>query len=793
MTRKSKRYQNSISKGKLILYRIGKVMILLLATSCSGTKYLKEGATFYSGAQIKINTTEKVGGKKRLVNNLEQYLLPKANPVILGSRPGVWFYYRNRNPDKKKGLENSLKKKFGTPPILLADATPNKTAEKLEMEVNNNGYFQSTVEYEVKTKGKKSSVIYTIDLKSPYHLRNIKYALLNSSGDTLLYDLTEGSLLKENQRYSLDRLKNEQERIEEVAKNNGFYYFDDRYLRFDADSTIGNKQVDLILRFEEDVPPEVKQVYWVRDINIFSNYTLSNDTSLVSNDTINLDGFKYYDYKTKFRPQIITDAINMRPDSIYRELNHEYTLSRLMSLKTFKYVNIKFNESSVDSSALNADIFLTPLLKKSIRLEGQGVSKSNNFVGPGLGVTFTNRNLLRGAEMFQIKVNGAYEWQISRQQSGALNAIEFGTEASLTAPRFISPFRIRNSSSKYLPHTQLKVGYNFQDRLSYYRLTTFNIAYGYSWRETTSKTHELFPADISFVKSSHTSQDFNDLLEDNPTLANSFQNQFIIGSRYSFTYNSQLKEDIAAKFTAVENRRSDIYFNGIVDFSGNLVNALQRIGSKEENSFTFLGSPYSQFARLDLDFRYYFKFSKKSKLATRINTAGGYAYGNSNNLPYIKQFSVGGSNSLRAFPARSVGPGTYNVRTDTTITSDTYFIDQRGDMKLEMNVEYRFDILKALKGACFVDSGNIWLWKEDPLREGSEFKASQFMKELAVGTGIGLRYDFNFFLLRFDLAFPIRKPYLPELERWVFNEIDFGSREWRRENLIFNIAFGYPF
>lgn len=776
-----------------MLYSIGKIMILLLVTSCSGTKYLKEGETFYSGAEIKINTFEKVGGKKRLVKNLEQYLLPKPNLAILGSRPGVWFYYRNRNPDKKKGLKNSLKKKFGTPPVVLTDATPNKTAEKLEMEVNNNGYFQSTVEYEVKTKGKKSTVLYTVNLRSPYHIRNIRYELLNSSGDTLLYNLKEGSILKEKQRYSLEQLKNEQERIEEVAKNEGFYYFDNRYIRFDADSTVGEKSVDLILKFEENVPTKVKQAYQVSDINIFSNYTLSNDSTLAGSDTVKVDGFTYYDYKTRFRPKIITDVINIRPDSTYRLINHEYTLSRLMGLKTFKYVNVKFRESQSDSSILNADIFLTPLLKKSIRMDAQGVSKSNNFVGPGLGVTFTNRNFLRGAEMLQIKMNGSYEWQISRQQAGALNAIEFGTEASLTAPRFISPFHIRYTSTKYLPHTQLKVSYNFQDRLSYYRLTTFNVAYGYTWRETTSKTHELFPADISFVRSSHTSQEFNDLLEENPTLANSFQNQFIVGSRYSFTYNSQLKEDIVAKFTTVENRKSDVYFNGSVDFSGNLVNALQRLGSKEEDSFSFLGSPYSQFTRLDLDFRYYFKFSKKSKLATRINTAMGYAYGNSDNLPYIKQFSIGGSNSLRAFPARSVGPGTYNVRTDPSITTNTYFIDQRADIKLEMNVEYRFDILKALKGACFIDAGNIWLWNEDPLRPGSEFDKNKLLKELAAGTGVGLRYDFNFFLLRFDLAFPIRKPYLPESERWVFNQIDFGSRAWRRENLVFNIAFGYPF
>jgi len=793
MPNKSRPYKIATSKRKSLLYCSGKLISIFLLASCSGTKYLQEGESFYGGAEIKINTSERIGGKTQLINNLESYLLPKPNAVILGSRPGVWFYYRNRNPEKKKGFKNFLKKKFGTPPVLLADATPKKTTEKLEMEVNNDGYFQSTVNYEVKTKRKKSTVLYTVNLKRPYQLRNIKYALLNSSGDTLINDLKAESLLKEKQRYRLELLKNEQQRIEEVAKNTGFYYFDDRYLRFDADSTVGDNQVDLILRFEENAPAKVKQVYWVKKINVFPNYTLTNDSALFSTDTISVDGFKYFDYENIFRPKIITDVINVRPDSIYQLINHEYTLSRLMGLKTFKYVNIKFQESKTDSSALHADIFLTPLLKKSIRMEVQGVSKSNNFVGPGIGITFTNRNFLKGAEMFQVKINGAYEWQISQQQSGALNAIEFGTEASLSAPRFISPIRIRYSSAKYLPQTQLKLGYNFQERVNYFRLTSFNVAYGYTWRETTLKTHELFPADISFVKSSRTSQEFNDLLDRNPTLANSFQNQFIVGSRYSFTYNSQLREDIVAKFTSAEDRKSDTYFNGTIDFAGNALHSLQRVAYQKEKSFNFLGSPYSQFARLTLDFRYYYRFNKKSKLATRATTGVGYAYGNSDNLPYIKQFSVGGSNSLRAFPARSVGPGTYNVRTDSAITSNTFFIDQRGDIKLEMNAEYRFDILKSLKGALFVDAGNIWLWNEDPLREGSKFRKSEFLKEVAVGTGVGLRYDFNFFVLRFDLAFPIRKPYLPDSERWVFNQIDFRSSDWRKENLVLNIAIGYPF
>jgi len=201
------------------------------------------------------------------------------------------------------------------------------------------------------------------------------------------------------------------------------------------------------------------------------------------------------------------------------------------------------------------------------------------------------------------------------------------------------------------------------------------------------------------------------------------------------------------------------------------------------------GSPYSQFVKGDIDFRYYWQMDKHNKIATRIVMGAGYAFGNSTILPYIKQFSVGGSNSLRAFQARSVGPGTYYVRED--YPTGTLFIDQRSDLKLEGNLEYRFDIYKILKGALFMDAGNIWSIRYEEERPGGQFKADTFLSELAVGTGAGIRVDFSFFVFRLDVAFPIRKPW--EDQRWVIDQIDFGSRDWRRQNLIFNIAFGYPF
>lgn len=773
------------------------LFILFFMGGCTATRFLKEGETFYEGAEIELVPQGKIGRKKAIKKDLEPYIRPKPNGKFLGSRPGVWFYYIAGTPKKKKGLKSLIKNKLGKVPVLLSDVEPDQITSALETELNNEGYFGSTVTNEIKAKSKTSKVIYTAILEPPFTLATVTYQPKDSAYSELFKKFKKESLLKKDQRYRLERLKVEQARMEEVAKDNGYYFFDDRYLLFEADTTIGKRKIDITLSFEEGTPDKVRRLYTMRSINVYPNYSLGNDSLSTTGDTVMVNHFKYIDNQHAFRPKVITEVINLQPDSIYRKIDHEYTLSRLMSLKVFKFVNVKMIELA-DSSLLDAHVYLTPLLKKSLRLQVQGVSKSNNFVGPGIEVTFTNRNFLRGAELFQFKLNGAYEWQISRQQAGALNAVELGSSASLAVPRFITPIPIHYRSAKYLPQTEFKAAYSLQQRLQYFRLTSFNIGVGYTWRETTLKTHQLFPVDLSFVQKSHTSVEFDDRLENDPTLANAFQNQFIPGARYSFTYNSQLREDIEQKYKLKKESKSNFYLNVSADWAGNIIHAFQSINAERKDSLKIFGSPYAQYALSTVDVRYYLQLDQHQKLATRIVMGAGFAFGNSTQLPYIKQFAVGGSTSLRAFPARSVGPGTYNVRTDAVLndsTRTTFFIDQRGDFKLEGSVEYRFDIWKALKGAVFVDAGNIWLRNQDDndKRKGGKFNKDTFLNELAVGTGVGLRYDFNFFVFRFDLAFPIRKPYLEPENRWVFDQIDFGSSEWRKDNLILNIAIGYPF
>jgi outer membrane protein insertion porin family len=764
--------------------------LLLILSSCTGNKFLSKGDTFYDGADIKIKPVGRIRGKGELKKELETFITPKRNTKILGMRPGVWFYFVAGTPKKKKGIRYLIKTKLGQPPVLLRDATPKKTSETLQAQLNNEGYFKSKVNFRIKPHKKRSKVIYDITLERPYYIHDVTFDFLDSSRRAITQKIKETTLFKKKQRYSLTLLQREQERIEELLENEGFYFFDDRYLLFKADSTVGKRKVDLELTLEDKIPGRATQLHYLTEIDVYPNYSLASDSTKTAADTTSINGYRYIDSQRNFRPDIITDAINIKPDSLYRRRNHEYTLSHLMGLNLFKFVNIKYRRAGPsDSTSLKAQIFLTPLPSKSLRFQAQGISKSNNFAGPGLELTFLHRNLFKGAEMFQLKMNGSYEYQIRNKQTTSLNALELGIEASLSVPRFISPFKIRYSSAKYLPQTQLKVGYTFQQRMNYFRLNSVNVNGGYTWRETVLKTHELFPIDLTFVQTGNTSAEFDRLLDENRILKNSFQNQFILGSRYSFTLNTQLEDEIETTYSREKIKRSNFYFNGTIELSGIIVHALQALRSQEEGPYDFFNSTFSQYIRPEIDFRYYLRLSKSQKIATRVLAGIGHPFGNSKTLPYIKQFSVGGSNSVRAFPARSVGPGTFSL----LALDSASFIDQRGDMKLEGSVEYRFDIVSVLKGAVFVDAGNIWLMNEDPLRPGGKFDRHKFLNDLAVGSGFGLRFDFNFFVLRFDLAFPLRKPDGVEGLRWVVNDIDFASKSWRQENLILNVAFGYPF
>ena len=348
---------------------------------------------------------------------------------------------------------------------------------------------------------------------------------------------------------------------------------------------------------------------------------------------------------------------------------------------------------------------------------------------------------------------------------------------SLTWPKFLSPFRIP-SYSAFTPRTKLSFGYEFQNRLRLYSLNTFNAAFTYIWKQSMRKEHEFSPLSISYVNAANVTEQYMDSVALDPTLQKVIQRQLILGPTYSFTYS-----------TASEPRVNTFYYKVTLGTAGTIPGLILKADAKKGEVKKLVGVEFSQYARMEHDFRHYLRLAANARLVSRIDIGVGMPYGNSTALPFIKQFFSGGANSIRAFRARSVGPGLYHPE---VTDSKSFLPDQSGDMKLEMNMEYRAKIFSVIHGAVFVDAGNIWLMNRDPLKPGAEF-SPQFFKQLAVGTGIGLRLDLSFLILRGDLAFPIRKPWFADGDRWVFDRISFGNGSWRKENLVFNLAIGYPF
>jgi len=333
----------------------------------------------------------------------------------------------------------------------------------------------------------------------------------------------------------------------------------------------------------------------------------------------------------------------------------------------------------------------------------------------------------------------------------------------------------------YTPNTQISFSYNYLKRVDYFSLQTFQLIYGFKWKENITKEHELNPLNASYTSLGNQTDAFKALLDSNSFLKKSYEEQFIAGGNYSFTYNEQV----------IQGKKIQFYFQGNAETAGNVFSLIKRISGQKpssDNPRNIFGSIYSQYAKFSIDTRGFYNFSEKTKFAMRFFAGFGKPYGNSSLLPYTKQFFSGGPNSIRAFQINSVGPGTYLQE-----NNNRSFLQLGGDIKLELNSEYRFNIYKFLKGALFVDAGNVWLQKSNPANIGSPFVFSNFMKELAVGSGFGLRFDVSFFILRFDLAFPLRKPWLEENNRWVIDQVDFTSSSWRKENLVLNIAIGYPF
>ncbi|REG89839.1 outer membrane protein assembly factor BamA [Winogradskyella sediminis] len=742
--------------------------------SCSITKYIPEDEKLYTGAKIEIEADSTVQDTKNLKTELETVLRPEPNSKFLGMYLGLYYYYKSQK--ENPGFINRwLNKKIGEKPIYQSDVEPFEVEEILRNRLENKGFFYSSASSTIVEGDTKASVNYNINVAQPYKMASYQLDSMPSPIHEEVAKEIKKSPFKIGSNFDLSHMKLERQRIDGILKKKGYYNFNSEFFTFEADTNqYDNKRFNLFLKLKAEVPQKATVPYQVRRINVFPNYDLQDSTHT------SVERFKeknYYQDTLFIKPKYLDKYITLNENDIYDPLASKNTARRLSSIGAYKYVNIQYKELDsllTDSlGVLEANIYLSPLTKRAVRAELQAVTKSNNFTGPNLALTYSNRNLFKGGETLNISGNVGYETQFGSGDNAGLSSLELGLKSELIFPRVIFPYTFNEDFFEYsIPKTKTSLGVDYLSRSKLYTLLSGSALFGYAWNANRYITYEFNPISVNYTQLLKTSTEFEAILDNNPYLELSFDQQFISGLTFSFTYNEMVDSNDANQF----------YLNTTIDVAGNSISLLSKDQGADEPK-TFLGLQYAQYAKADMDFRFHLNFGKNKSqtIATRLFAGYGMPYGNSEVIPYVKQYFSGGPYSVRAFSIRSLGPGTYN--SDDYTDSDGTFFDQTGNIRLEANAEYRFPIFSFFKGAIFADAGNVWNSKTNPSFNGEDKFTSNFINELGMGTGVGLRIDVQGFVIRFDLAAPFHDPSLEEGDRWNF----------RIDDSVLNFAIGYSF
>ncbi len=632
--------------------------IILLLASCSGTKHLPRGEKLYTGAEINLESTDHISHrkKKEIETVAENAVRPKPNKKFLWLRPKLWMYMKAG--EKPKGKLKKWLKKNGEAPVFISSIKPSVTATIIDASLFNIGIFNSYTEFKIIEKQHTSNVIYTSHIDVPYTLKEIIYSISDDSIRRIILTEKKKSLIKTGDDYNLEKLKNERIRIDALLKDNGYFYFSPDFLLFKADTSVKHHDITLRLTLKDSIPEKALTVYRINKVFIDQDFSLDEDAAMPK-DTLWYQGNYFLGKETemRIRPKVISRSVYLRKNEIYSRKNHNITLNRLMTMGNFKFVRMNFSDSSTTAAGfLDVTILMTPLPEHTFRAEIDIVSKSNNYTGPSLNTSFINRNTFRGAELLNLNLASSFEAQLSRTNKN-LYSFTANPQVELYFPRFILPFKIK-TNSLYIPKTHLSLSYIFSKRVGYFDMHTLQFTYGYKWKQDIRIEHELNPINISYTKLSNQTVAFSELLATNPFLKKSYEEQFIAGGNYTYTYNEQV----------FQLKKIQYFFQLSTEAAGNAFSLAKKITGKKisaDNPSSVIGSVYSQFARLSLDGRVYYNFRDNNKLAMRAFAGIVKTYGNSSVLPYNRQFFSGGPNSIRAFRINSVGPGTYNQQNDS--------------------------------------------------------------------------------------------------------------------------------
>ncbi|MVT10931.1 BamA/TamA family outer membrane protein [Chitinophaga sp. ysch24] len=793
------------------------LMTTVVLAACSNTKYLQKNQLLYTDSDVEVKgeatSTEKQDIRSSLTS--KQLMLQQSNTLFLGTRIKVWLYNQKHNEKKSNWFWNlMLSKRNLEEPVLYDSLKTKESIKRMVSYLNNQGYFYATVAYEEQIKRQKVSVTYKVNTGKNYVINKIDYEIPDTNILKLVKDAAPLSLIKQGMPYKQEALGSERERLMRLVRNAGYYKFDRDAIEFEIDTLHKNLFMNLMNPFEgivnvyndrkgQERPrmditvkihhPEDTSIHYalyrLDSIYAYPDFPAYGNTADSTFKEMQRKDLTIRYRQALLKPSVLTRSILLKKDELYSQQKTNDAINRLYDLGAWQFVTLQYRENKLKPNTLDAYIYLTPKRRQEIGANFEVSTSSDYLLGSGISLNYKHLNVGRSATQLNISLNTGIELIRNQNDTWMLQSQEIGGQVSLIFPRFITPFRIKQNNRSNVK-TRLTAGIDYLTRTDKFYISNVNASFGYEWNESLYKRWIVKPISLNYVGVNLNQTFRQTVVNVNPYLKRSFEPAFIGGENVTYIYSNN---DLLHK-------RHNSYFRANIEESGAWLNGINSLWGAIASNNTDLESltnmPIANFIKLEADYRHYWTLTTHTSLATRIYGGVGIPYGKSDVMPYIRQFTSGGPNSIRAWRLRTLGPGTYK---DTSATAQL-FPDQTGDMKLEGNIEYRFDLIRMfngsinLKGATFLDMGNIWMLRKDTVRAGSEFNIQNLYHDLAIGTGVGLRLDFSFFLIRLDWGIPIKVPYYTgQKDGWYLSEWQLGSGSWRRNNIIWNVAIGYPF
>ena len=753
-------------------------LLALLASSCSTTKKLGDNDVLYTGVKHLKYHEDSVKVDEGVKTDIFTAINVKPNnplysPYYRTPFPIGLMLYNNIDEDAT-GFKGWLYKHFAAKPVLIKRVNPQARVDMINTILRNNGYFTSSASYQLhpSSNPKKAKISYDVNINPPYTIGNVEYT---GGGEPLLQLVDSlarvNRYLKTGSRYCLDSLNAVRVDITNAVRNRGYYFFRPEYLQYLADSVQDKGVIHLKMIESADIPNNANRRYLTHDITA----SVVNDDAVGEPDTIITRNCTLIKYEpVHIKDDVIPNCIRARKGRQFRINSIDRTQVALSRLGIFSTVDIQvvpLDSVTPDGEGL-LDLNIYCQLDKpwEVTFEMHGSSMSNSFIGPGVEIGASHKNAFGAGEKFSVDIYGDYEWQTGggSYRGSDLDSYEFGIEGKLDFPRLLAP-KFLYPSRRYTNWTRFSLNADMMNRPGWFKMVQFGTAVTWEWHANRYSSHVLTPFRLTYNKVISSSEKFDSTMMYNPALAESFMKVFIPKMEYTYTYDRNI------------TYRDHITLTAGVAEAGNILSGIWSIFQSEGTKELF-GTPFSQFVKLQGQVVWTRQLGDVSTLATRVFLGGVHAYGNREELPYREQFYVGGSNSVRAFAVRSIGPGSYHP--DDSVRNAYY--NQTGTFKFEANAEYRFPILGYFKGAVFLDAGNVWLLKDDKNRPGGLLKMKNFFNELALGTGFGLRFDMSMLVVRADLGIAIHAPY-DTGKRGYYNIPTF------KDGLAFHLAIGYPF